>query len=295
MRAGPLLLALLAGCLAAALPASSLCAGMETRHLLVSVVDGADPDGQLPAFAARTQALLERVLEFWSADAEVERFGKIRVVLDHPQRNTSSSVFFWSPGADGRVRTVRVFGSPEAPQMLAHKLSSAVLPQRDKLLRNMLGILTERRLGNPDTFPMCGHSADAWVLGFLEGGGFLPLRELDADHRTWGMEHAGAGTMQIHDRGKQHKAYAEAGSFAEYLLAAYGLDALKRLHALSQGRERPFREVYGRDLEELERLWLEALRARAADMQAEKDALARLFAANPSRACFMARKQSGGR
>jgi hypothetical protein len=197
---------------------------------------------------------------------------------------------------DGRrVRAVRVFGSPAAPHMLAHKLTSALMPQRDKLLRNMLGILSERRLGNPDAFPMCGHGADAWVLAFLDAGTFLPLRDLGPDHAAWGMADAGGGRMQVLDRARQQRAYAEAGSFAEWLLTTFGLDALKRLQRLSQGDGRPFRAALGSDLEELEGRWLAALRAREPELRDEATLLGRIFANNPSRACYAAQAQAAGR
>jgi len=298
MRAAALTLVFLAGILLAPPPAAAsglADRSVETPRLIVSAVPGAVPEGGLAAFAERTEGLLGRILELWGVDDGVERLGKIRVILDHPQRNTSSSVFFWLAEDGRRVRAVRVFGSPEAPQMLAHKLTSALMPQRDKLLRNMLGILSERRLGNPDAFPMCGHRADAWVLAFLDAGTYLPLRELGPDHAAWGMADAGGGRMQVLDRARQHRAYVEAGSFAEWLLAAFGPDALKRLQRLSQGDGRPFRQALGADLEELEGRWLAALRTREPELRDEASLLGRMFARNPARACFAAQAQADGR
>jgi len=66
---------------------------------------------------------------------------------------------------DGRrVRVVRVFGVGNEPQMVHHKLTHAVFPTPDKLIRNMMGIPMEARFGNPLTFPMCGGRADDWAL-----------------------------------------------------------------------------------------------------------------------------------
>ena len=194
-----------------------------------------------------------------------------------------------SEGAES-VRNVRVFGSPASPQMLAHKLTSALFPQKDKLLRNMMGVLTEQQLGNGATFPMCGFSTDTWVLAFLRAGIYLPLAELGADHEAWGMSYTGGGKVQVLDRAKQHRAYAEAGSFAQYLHQTYSLDALLKLQKLSQSRERPMREVFGLSLQELEKQWLDYLKGKASASQEEVDTLARLFVANSARACFEAHK-----
>ena len=99
--------------------------------------------------------------------------------------------------------------------MMAHKLTSAVFPQKDKLIRNLMGILTEAQVGNPLTFPMCGFSSNEWVLALLETKSYLPLSELGPDHESWGMKDAGGGKLLILDKAKQHKAYAGNGVFWE--------------------------------------------------------------------------------
>ena len=281
---------LLAVCIVLTSQSIALGAGIETQHLFVSAAAGVETGPKLETFAANTQALFQRILEFWSIDADIERQGKVRVILDLPKNNASSSIFYWSSEGAESVRNVRVFGSPASPQMLAHKLTSALFPQKDKLLRNMMGVLTEQQLGNGATFPMCGFSTDTWVLAFLRAGIYLPLAELGADHEAWGMSYTGGGKVQVLDRAKQHRAYAEAGSFAQYLHQTYSLDALLKLQKLSQSRERPMREVFGLSLQELEKQWLDYLKGKASASQEEVDTLARLFVANSARACFEAHK-----
>lgn len=259
----------------------------ETRDLLVSAAPGVVPDGQLQALAGQTQALLDRVLEFWSADSGVERFGRIRVLFDEPRRGQCASVFFWNRNSGRPVREVRVSGCADAPQMLAHKLTSAVLPQKDKLLRNMLGILSESRLGNPATFPLCGLSADAWALALVRSGRFVPLRDLGPDDASWGMEEEG-GRVTVFDRARQHAAYAEAGSFAEFLFRTYGIEKLRRLQRLSQDQPRPMQEVFGDGLEALEARWLKALDRDGAGLA--EPLAARLLREDPAGACEAARQ-----
>ena len=104
---------------------------LETSHLIVSDTTGNLSDEQLKRSAGQAQETLSRILAFWSADPGIARFGKIRVVFDVPRRDVYSSVFYWDRKGDQRIRIVQVFGTDGAPQMMAHKLTSAVFPQKD--------------------------------------------------------------------------------------------------------------------------------------------------------------------
>ncbi len=205
---------------------------------------------------------MERVLAFWSADSGVDRFGKIRVVFDAPRRDFYSSVFYWEKKDGQRVRVVGVFGSEGSPQMMAHKLTSAVFPQKDKLIRNMMGILSEAHVGNALTFPMCGFGSDDWVLALLKKKSTIPLDQLGPDHESWGMSDAGGGKLSVHDKVKQHKAYAETGSFGNYVYQTYGINKIKQFHRLSHEQERPWQAAFGIGLQELEANWLKNLRTK---------------------------------
>ena len=134
--------------------------------------------------------------------------------------------------------------------MMAHKLTSAVFPQKDKLIRNMMGILTEAQVGNPLAFPMCGFSSDEWVLAILEKRSYIPLNELGPDHESWGMKDAGGGKLSILDKAKQHKAYAETGSFGNYLFQTYGINKIKQFQRLSHEKDRPWQDVFGISMQE---------------------------------------------
>lgn len=124
---------------------------------------------------------------------------------------------------------------------------------------NMMGILTEARIGNPLTFPMCGFSNE-WVLALLAMKSYIPLNEPGPDHESWGMKDAGGGRFLILDKTKQHKAYAETGFFGNYLFKTYGIDKIRRLQRLSQEKDRPWQDVFGTSLQELEASWLKYLR-----------------------------------
>jgi hypothetical protein len=261
----------------------------------VSDTTGNLSNEQLKRLADHAQETMNRIIAFWSADSGIARFGKIRVVFDVPRRDIYGSVFYWDKKGDQSIRIVRVFGTDGAPQMMAHKLTSAVFPQKDKLIRNMMGILTEAQVGNPLTFPMCGFGSDEWVLALLKAKSYIPLNELGPDHESWGMKDEGGGKLSIHDKAKQHKAYAETGSFGSYLFQTYGINKIKRLQRLSQEKARPWQDVFGIGMQELEANWLETLRAHEKTREENVSIVLNLFERNPGTACAEAQKLVTGK
>jgi hypothetical protein len=270
-------------------------ATLETSHLIVSDATGKLSNEQLKRLADDAQETTDRILAFWSADSGIARFGKIRVLFDVPRRDVYSSVFYWDKKGDQSIRVVRVFGTDGASQMMAHKLTSAVFPQKDKLIRNMMGILTEAQVGNPLTFPMCGFGSDEWVLVLLKARSYIPLNELGPDHESWGMKDAGGGKLSILDKAKQHKAYAETGSFGNYLFQTYGINKIKKLQRLSQEKARPCQDVFGIGMQELEADWLKALRANEKTKEENIATVSKLFERNPGTACAEAQKLVTGK
>lgn len=268
---------------------------IETPQLIVSDATSKLSNEQLKRLADHAQEILSRALAFWSADPGIARFGKIRVVFDEPRRDVYSSVFYWEKKGGQRIRIVQVFGTDGSPQMIAHKLTSAVFPQKDKLIRNMMGILTEAQVGNPLTFPMCGFNSDEWVLALLKTKSYIPLNELGPDHESWGMKDAGGGRLSIHDKPKQHKAYAETGSFGNYLFQTYGINKMKQLHRLSHEKDRPWQDVFRIGLQEIEANWLKTLRGNKKIREENVSIVLKLFERNPGTACAEAQKLVTGK
>ena len=278
-------------CAATSLPAPG--ASIETRDLVVSDATGKLSSDDLKGSADQAQAMLEKILALWSADSGMDRFGKIQVVFEPPRREVYSSVFYWEQKDGKRIRVVKVFMAGGSPQMMAHKLTSAVFPQKDKLVRNMMGILSEAHVGNPATFPMCGFSSDDWVLAFQRTKSYVPLGELGPDHESWGMKDDGGGKLSITDKARQHKTYAEAGSFGEYLFQTRGIAKIKQFHRLSQEKTRPWQEAFGAELQELESSWLSALGAKRSAQEGNVAGLLKLLDGNPGTACAEAQKVGG--
>lgn len=271
-------------------------ATIETRYLVASDATGKLSNERLQELANHAQAAMERILAFWSADPAVARYGKIKVVFDEPRRRSYYvSVFYWDREHDRRVRVVRVFGAERPPQEMVHKLTSAIFPHSDKLIRNMMGIPTEEKLGNPLTFPGCGFSSDDWARAFLKTGSFVPLNELGPDHESWGMKVAGDGLPSVFDRAQQSRAYAEAGSFGSYLILTYGVDAMRQFYALSGREGRPWQEVFGLPMEKLEANWIRALQTDERTSNENVSTLSKLFERNPNTACLQAQALVSGK
>lgn len=286
----PLVLSMLAAALLLPALSQATDAILETSHLIVSETTGRLSNEQLKRLANDAQEALNRILAFWSIDPGIGRFGKIKVVFDVPRRDVYSSVFYWDRKNGRPTRIVGVFGTDGSPQMMAHKLTSAVFPQEDKLIRNMMGILTEAKVGNPLTFPMCGFGSDEWVVALLKTKSYIPLNELGPDHESWGMKDAGGGRLSIQDKAKQHKAYAETGSFSNYLFQTYGINKIKQFHRLSHEKDRPWQDVFGLGMKELEGNWLKTLRVNEATSGENVSIALRLMERNPDTACAQAQE-----
>jgi len=132
------------------------------------------------------------------------------------------------------------------------------------------------------------------VLALIDAKALGPACRPGPDHEAWGMKLAAGGQVTVFDRARQHAAYAETESFGDYLFRTYGIEGMKRLQALSQGRERPFREAFGTDLGDLEANWLAALAAMGGEREGPAARASALWKADPAGACAEAQRQAHG-
>lgn len=269
---------------------------VETQHLIVSAENANLSDARLNDLADQAQATFERVLAFWSVDSGMDQFGKIRVIFDAPRRGDyyTAIVDLTYRDRGRRVRAVRVFGYDRSPQEMAHKLTNALFLRDDKLIRNMIGIATEEQVGNPLSWPGCGFRNDSWVLAFLKTKSFIPLNELGLDHESWGMQVGADGFPSVFDRDRQSRAYAEAGSFGSYLIRTYGIKKIKQFYELSSRKTRPWQDIFGVGIQELEANWLKTLRVDEKISDEGVSTLSRLFERNPNTACLAAQRLAAG-
>lgn len=267
-------------------------AEVETPYLIIRDATGRMPAETLEKLVNKVDRTFAEVLKFWSAGPRTEEWGKIIVEFEKPLPNAVSSVFLWGKDKGKRARIVKVYGGDESPHQLAHKLTSAVFPNPDKLIRNMMGEASEVRFGNPISFPMCGFTIDEWVLALLQIGSFIPLAKIGPEHGDWGMEMQD-GVPRIRDRAKQHTCYAEAGSFGGFLMETYGVDKMKQFNRLSSTKPRPWEEAFGSSLKKLESDWLEVVKSKSRGTESRVAILVDLLQKNPVKACDAAQDIAG--
>lgn len=269
-------------------------ATFETERLVIRDLPKNISSDRLEKLVNTVDSTLTRILQFWSTEPRIKQFGKIIVEFDNSDPKANYSFFFFRKENGLRVRVVRVSGGDEYPYQLAHKLTSAVFPNPDKLIRNMMGEASETRFGNPLSFPMCGFDNDSWVMAFLQAGFYIPLTKIGRDHSDWGME-IHNNVPKVSDRTKQHASYVEAGSFGDFLITTYGIEKMKQFNQLSINKPRPWKEVFGIPLEQLEAKWLDAVRLRSGEKEQKISTLFKLLKDNPNIACFSAQDLTKGK
>jgi hypothetical protein len=263
-------------------------ATFENERLIIQDITGNVFPERFEKLVNRVDSTLTKILQFWSTEPRIKQFGKIIVEFDNSDPKANYSFFFFRKENGQRVRVVRVSGGDEYPHHLAHKLTSAVFPNPDKLIRNMMGEASEIRFGNPLSFPMCGFDNDCWVIALSQAGSYIPLTKIGPDHSDWGMEIHNNVVPKVKNRTKQHASYVEAGSFGEFLINTYGIEKMKQFNLQSINKPRPWKEVFGIALEQLEAKWLEAVRLRSREKEEKISTLVKLLKDNPNTACVSA-------
>ncbi|MEW6669577.1 MAG: hypothetical protein AB1512_30575 [Thermodesulfobacteriota bacterium] len=265
---------------------------VETSNMIVTDLTGKMSPERLKAFAAKTESTLAQVLQFWATGPGLDQYGKIRIELEKALPKASSSVYFMKKDKGRQVRIVRVYGSEDNPHQLAHKLTHALFPHSDKLIRNMMGIPSEVRFGNPASFPQCCFKDDEWVMAMIQAKTYVPLAELGPDHLDWGME-IHEGVPRVKDRAKQHAMYAVSGSFGEYAVRAFGTDKVKKFYRSAKQGQRPWKETFGIPLNEIETGWIEDVKSRARGHEKTISILVNLIRKDPVAACTEAQDLCG--
>jgi hypothetical protein len=266
---------------------------VETERLIIRDITGNMPPEKFEKLVSRIDLTLTEVLKFWSAQPRIKEFGKIIIEYDHPLKSMGSFLIYRKEKGQ-RFRVVRVFGGNEYPHQLAHKLTSAIFFHSDMLVRNMMGEASEMRFGNPLSFPMCGFNSDEWVVALLKADSYIPLAEMGTEQSDWGKEIVD-NEPTVKDRVKQHTCYLEAGSFGEYLIRTYGIEKMKKFYRMSINKSRPWEEVFGADLEQLEAKWIENIKTRSSDRMGNISLLLKLWKKKPTAACFSAQDVAEGK
>lgn len=263
---------------------------LETDTFIVTDLTGHLSQQRQQALIRQAQDQLGQILRFYGEKSRKDQMGKILLEFDKPRGGIYATVFLMEGQAKRKARIVRIFGAEHEPQQVAHKLTHASFPGPDKLIRNMMGIPMEMRFGNPLSFPMCGFRAEEWVIAFRKQQTYLPLAQLGPNHEDWGMTTEN-GVPVTRNRAKQHIMYAESAAFGDYLLRTYSAETVKRFWQLSNNGKRPWEDVFGSSLSQLEMAWLQEVNDRYAK-QETVNYLLDLFKRNPREACTEAQRKS---
>jgi hypothetical protein len=240
------------------------------------------------SLVAKTNMLFSQINAYWSPMGAATTADPIVVEFMRQTQNMPNSFFFFRNENGARIKVVRVIGGGAAPQQLAHKLTSALLPHGDKLIRNMMGEFSEHEFGNPLSFPQCGASVDEWVAALIQSGDYVSLAKIGTSHADWGMEVINNAPV-VTDRKKQHVRYAEAGSFGYFLIDSFGPKKMLEFYQRASLSHRPWQEVFGYPLMELEQRWLTSLKLKMATNQATVALIANHWQQDPVAACARVR------
>lgn len=283
-KALPLLLALLLSLTGVA------CANPDQSRasLLIHDLSGKMPADMYGSLVTKANLLFSQINTYWSPVDTAAPTEPIVVEFVRQTQNMPNSFFFFRNENGARIKVVRVIGGGTAPHQLAHKLTSALLPHGDKLIRNMMGEFSEREFGNPLSFPQCGASVDEWVAALIQTGDYVSLAKIGTSHADWGMEVINNAPV-VTDRKKQHVRYAEAGSFGYFLIDSFGPRKMLEFYQRTSLAHRPWQEVFGYPLTELEQRWLASLKQKTAANTATITLIARHWQQDPRTACSSVR------
>lgn len=157
-----------------------------------------------------------------------------------------------------------------------------------------MGEASERKFGNRLSFPMCGADIDDWMAALLRTGSYIPLAQFGFKHEDWGMAAVNNAPV-VNDRKKQHISYIQAGSFGRFLLEEFGVEKMKAFYRRADGKQRPWQEVFGLTLDELESRWLENVKQRGIERQAAVSELVAYWLHDPQSAGNRLKADRGGK
>ena len=80
------------------------------------------------------------------------------------------------------------------------------------------------------------------------------------------------------------------GSFGNFLFQTYGINKMKQFHRLSHEKDRPWLDVFGIGMQELEANWLKILTASEKTTEENVSTVLKLIERNPGTACAEAQE-----
>lgn len=138
---------------------------------------------------------------------------------------------------------------------IVHEVAHVVTGRHeDYLIRHLDAPYLEQQFTGLFTLPACGFQIHLQAAALVEAGRLVPIAEIPADPYQWGF---GRGRIDgFEDPQRVHRFYTEAGSFGQYLIESYGVEALARLRSRP---DRAWTAAYAKPLGDLEQGWLDVL------------------------------------
>jgi len=143
---------------------------------------------------------------------------------------------------------------------LVHETTHILIDCRINTLKEGIAVAMEKRFGEICTHPTYGFELDDWMKAILISGRYIPLHLLEK-----GQWSAGPFLDAI-------VSYCESGSFCEYLIDEFGMDAFLRLFRLIQKNGRltldgALKAIFRDGLEDLEKKWIEKAKGQKVDSE----------------------------
>jgi hypothetical protein len=188
---------------------------------------------EVAAFLTKTEARRARLVAFLGLPDD----GRQVTVRLYPQEGVA-----YSPGP----RSIFLYALKAGHTSVIHELTHSLMGYRNSFIAEGLAVVTEERFGWGMSFPNWLRPVDAHIYAGLRAkNGLLPLMDVWKGGNLWKPAEPGLSRLR----------YLQAGSFAQYLIKAYGLDTFLELY-----RSGSFERTYDRPLDELEDQWSRAIR-----------------------------------
>lgn len=191
-----------------------------------------------------TVYMVQRHVDAYLAQAKVRRAQLVEFLGapgDGPQVRIVVHSQWGLPNFD-RPASVTLYALKAGRNALIHELTHLIMGCGTNFLSAGLAVMTEERFGWGLAFPNWLRPVDSHLYAWTRGGNeLLSLEDLSTMGSLWDPSDPESSRLR----------YLQAGSFTEYLVGAYGVDAFVEVCGHPD-----FERVYGRALGELEAEWL---------------------------------------
>ncbi len=230
MRVWPLIGGAITGRLSAGAgqPSDYVELGASTHFRVVGPA-GYMNEGEITRYLSEAEVRRARLVEFLEVPGDARQ---VRILV-HQQ---------WGIPHVDPPASITLYGLKAGRNALIHELTHLLVHCRSSFLSEGLAVLAEEQFGWGLAFPNWLRPVDSHLYAWRRGGNeMLSLEDLAVMGGLWDPNASELSRLR----------YLHAGSFANYVVAEYGLDAFAEVCMHSD-----FKRAWGRPLRELEAEWL---------------------------------------